>query len=71
MFVSASCEGERCSCGEPAQHKVEEAIFWDDPVQGRHPLTAYVCHRHFVEIMGPAAARETPWGGDVGNEIVK
>lgn len=55
MFVSASCEGERCRCGEPAQHKVEETIFWDDPVQGRHPLTAYICHRHFVELMGAAA----------------
>lgn len=51
-FVSACCEGERCHCGAPAEHKVEETIFSDDPVMSRHPLTAYICHRHFREIMG-------------------
>ncbi len=70
-FVSASCGGEYCFCGQPAEHKVEEAIFWDDPtgsnkitvggteieVSGRHPLTRYICHKHFVMIMGPAAKR--------------
>lgn len=55
MFISACCEGERCRCGEPAAHKIEEVIFDDDPMQGRHPLTAYICHAHFVEIMGPMA----------------
>ena len=54
-FVSACCEGERCYCGQPAQHKVEEAMFFDEPVPNRHPLTAYICHRHFREIMGPYA----------------
>lgn len=56
-FVSGCCEGERCYCGEPAEHKVEETIFFDDPVKNRHPLTRYVCHPHFREIMGPAADR--------------
>lgn len=55
MFVSACCEGERCHCGEPAQHKVEETIFFDEPMPNRHPLTAYICHKHFCEIMGPFA----------------
>ena len=54
-FVSACCEGERCYCGQPAQHKVEEAMFFDEPVPNRHSLTAYICHRHFREIMGPYA----------------
>jgi hypothetical protein len=55
-FVSASCEGEKCRiCGEPAEHKVEETIFHDDPFRVRHPLTAYICHPHFVKLMGPAA----------------
>ncbi len=55
-FVSMCCEGERCRvCGIPAEHKVEETIFDDDPVQARHPLTAYICHAHFVALMGPAA----------------
>jgi len=54
-FVSSACGGERCFCGVPAEHKVEETIFSDDPIPDRHPLTSYVCHRHFVEIMGPAA----------------
>lgn len=66
--VSACCEGERCWCGAPAEHKVEETIFPDDwslsdefaktqplMMRGRHPLTAYVCHPHFRQMMGPAA----------------
>jgi len=56
-FVSASCQGERCYCGQPAEHKVEETIFDDDPDPVRHPLTQYVCHFHFRRIMGPAAER--------------
>lgn len=59
-FVSGCCEGQRCSfegCGAPAEHKVEEAIFYDDPIQHRHELTAYICHAHFRQIMGPAADR--------------
>lgn len=54
-FVSGCCEGERCYCGAPAEHKVEETIFHDDPFQFRHPLTTYICHTHFREMMGPAA----------------
>ncbi len=61
-FVSRSCNGERCSfegCSEPAEHKVEETIFHDDPIPNRHELTAYICHAHFRQIMGPAADRRT------------
>lgn len=55
-FISASCAGEKCRmCGKDAEHKVEETIFWDDPYQNRHELTAYVCHECFKKIMGPAA----------------
>lgn len=54
-FVSKACEGERCFCGKAAEHKVEEAILPGDPYPFRHPLTSYVCNRHFCEIMGPAA----------------
>lgn len=57
FFVSGSCEGEKCYCGKPAEHKVEETIFHDDPVPTRNPLTSYICHEHFCEIMGPAARR--------------
>ncbi len=54
-FVSKSCLGEKCSmCSKPAEHKVEETIFWDDPHQNRHPYTNYVCHDHFKQIMGSA-----------------
>lgn len=64
-FVSGSCEGERCGfkgCEAPAEHKVEETIFFDDPLYyTRHGLTAYICHEHFRQIMGPAAdAGEAP-----------
>jgi hypothetical protein len=58
-FVSASCRGERCSiCGQDATHKVGEEIFHDDPLPYRHTLTAYVCCRDFVRIMGPVATIE-------------
>lgn len=56
-FVSATCEGEKCFCGEPASHKVEEAIAYDDPNPHRHGLTTYVCRAHFREMMGPAVDR--------------
>lgn len=72
LFVPASCRGEHCWCGAPASHKVEETIFFDDPISwintnawievpsvgrvlARHPLTSYICHEHFVQIMGPMA----------------
>jgi hypothetical protein len=57
-FVSGCCGGEICSlCGAPAEHKIGETIFYDDPMPRRHNLTAYICHKHFREIMGPAADR--------------
>src|SRR5262245_39165287 len=57
-FVSGACLGERCFCGAPAEHKVEEAIQFDDPFPARHPLTTYICHQHFRQIMGPATGQE-------------
>lgn len=57
VFVSASCDGERCHCGAPAVRKVGEEISYDDPNPRPHNLTAYVCARHFAEVMGPAGAR--------------
>lgn len=56
-FVSGCCEGEICYCGVAAEHKVEETVFPDDPFPHRHPLTRYVCHAHFKQIMGNAACR--------------
>lgn len=63
-FVSGACLGERCGyeetiatppviCGAPAEHKVEETVFHDDPFGQRHPLTTYLCHEHFRKLMGP------------------
>jgi hypothetical protein len=69
-FVSACCTGVKCRCGDPASHKVEEAIFVDDPSQDkslgrieramlqRHPFTQYVCCKCFRALMGPAVACE-------------
>lgn len=55
-FVSAACDGERCSvCKSPAEHKVEEVVQFDDPLPERHPLTGYLCHPCFVAVMGAAA----------------
>lgn len=57
-FISGCCKGEHCSfecCSQPAEHKVEEVLFIDDPMPNRHELTAYVCHMHFRQPMGLAA----------------
>jgi len=60
-FVSIYCGGERCGqCGKPAQHKVEETIFDDDPFQQRHPLTVYLCRFHFAQIMNRGFYRMHP-----------
>lgn len=56
-FVSACCDGETCSCGRAAGHKVSEVIQYDDPQPNRHPLAIYVCHACFRRLMGPAADR--------------
>jgi hypothetical protein len=65
-FVSRSCGGHTCRCGNPATHKVGEEIPWDDPAstteaakrgllgQQRHNFTAYVCCTCFRNIMGDA-----------------
>lgn len=51
-FIPASARQEFCSiCGTPAQRKVEEVVFEDDPMPHRHPYTAYLCLHHFNEVM--------------------
>lgn len=55
-FVSDACRGEKCWCGIAAVAKVEEVIFFDDPVQHRHPRTCYVCEAHFMQMMRPGVA---------------
>lgn len=51
--VSRACSGEFCRvCGLSATHKLAEEILFDDPLPARHPLTAYVCCAHFLEIVG-------------------
>lgn len=52
-FVSKFVKGEKCFCGQPAAHKLEEVVQSDDPFKMRHPLTAFVCEKHFAQIMGP------------------
>lgn len=52
-FVSGACLGEKCYCGKPAEHMVAEVVFGDEPHPHRYPLTNYICHEHFVQIMGP------------------
>ncbi len=55
-FISGSAKGPgtQCLCGNRGQHKLEEEIPFDDPFPIRHNLTAYVCCKHFREILGPA-----------------
>jgi hypothetical protein len=57
-MVSAACQGERCWCGASAAKKVGEEIMFDDPIPHRHNLTAYICARHYAELMGPLGAKQ-------------
>lgn len=62
--MSKYCVGRKCDiCHAPAKHKVEEVLFDDDPTVkvevspgifslARHPLTAYLCDKHFYFVMG-------------------
>lgn len=64
-FVSRSCAGETCrfgsglndACGQDASHKVEESVFHDEPNTIRHPMTAYLCCRHYSLVMGIRCSR--------------
>lgn len=53
QFISESCKGQKCRCGEPAVKKIREVIMHDDPNQIRHPFTQYVCEKHFDEVLRP------------------
>lgn len=58
--VLESSFGEKCKCGNPASHKVEEVLdFGSMPlIEGdivsaiRHPLTVYLCCQCFSNLMG-------------------
>lgn len=54
QFVSDACAGEKCWCGQRAVRKVEEVIFFDDPLPHRRPFAAYICREHFDQMMHPA-----------------
>jgi len=43
--------GERCACGVPAAHKVEEVASPEAGNISRRPLSAFLCHVHFCELM--------------------
>ena len=71
--LPGSCIGEKCWCGQQAHHKLEhvpfdydEEILQENPdLRGYdrsmgHPLTSYICHDHFVLLMGPASKHV--WG---------
>ena len=58
VMPSKACVGEKCWCGAPAAKKVGEEIAFDDPSPHRHNLTAYVCARHYAELMGPVGAKQ-------------
>lgn len=47
-FVSGSCQGERCWCGAPAEHKVAEVVQHDDPRMAPQAITPYPGARPFV-----------------------
>lgn len=52
-FRSATCEGEICACGQPADAKIGEEIAHDDPNPNRHNLTTYVCRACFDALLSP------------------
>lgn len=63
--VSPCCQGEFCHCGEEAVKKVGEEWLPGEPEenQHRHNLTAYVCAKHYAELMGPVGARQVGYDG--------
>lgn len=81
VFVSETCIGEVCWCGEPAVRKVGEEFAYDEPNPQRHNLTRYICAHHYAELMGPLGAKHvglpppTPteaaalWGCADGNGV--
>lgn len=52
-YIPFSSEGEKCICGLPATHKVEEML---DSIN-RHPLTRYLCCKCFGQLMGNFAQK--------------
>lgn len=64
-YIPESSVGEKCSCGKPANHKVEEVLDYgvfesiEDMISTgvRHPLTTYLCCSCFSALMGPTASR--------------
>lgn len=58
--ILESSVGEKCTCGKPASHKVEEVLDFgsfssiEDIVNAgvRHPLTVYLCCQCFSKLMG-------------------
>jgi len=58
--VPESSIGEKCKCGNPAKHKVEEVFdvddtkefTWEITSKYRHPLTTYLCCQCFSLLMG-------------------
>lgn len=50
--VSKYCKVEKCPCGSPAVHKIEETIF-DDLPGPRHPYVQYVCQICFDRTLRP------------------
>ena len=58
VFVSDTCMGETCWCGQPAVRKVGEEFAPDEPNPIRHNLTRYICAEHYAQLMGPAGARQ-------------
>ncbi len=60
-FVSASCQGEKCSvCGKPATNKISEVIMPDDQFPNRHEFTNYVCQEHFDMVLRPYLIEKQP-----------
>jgi hypothetical protein len=47
---------EKCFCGNPARHKIEEYVYWHDPMPKVAPPVAYLCRAHFGMVMGRANA---------------
>jgi hypothetical protein len=49
--ISNNALANRCFCGVMAKHEIHEVV----PFGSRHPFKAYLCCKHFSQIMGPLA----------------
>ena len=61
---NARFDARSCGCGGPAKHEVAEVISTEVSRAARAPLSAFLCHDHFCQLMAHAMYEALADGGD-------